>query len=330
MASALFRPGDRPLLNLGLLTLTVATTFDAFLRGFGEGLEPAGQVTGALLFSVTLIAILGTHEMGHYVLARAHAVNASLPYFIPLPFLGVGTLGAVIRLRDRIPNRNALVDIGAAGPLAGLVVAIPLLAVGFAHSRVVDAPILSSSFPGEMSLWRIVPRLVHLLQGHLHSAWTGQPMPVEAEAPTAGYTVFGDSLLMLLIQRLVLGPLPAGKDVISHPMVVAGWFGLLVTMINLIPIGQLDGGHVTFAVLGRRARYVGWVAAAALAGLCLFVSAFWMVWLLVTSFAIGFQHPEVTVPEVPLTRGRKIISALCLLAFILCAMPVPLTMVTAP
>ncbi len=200
---------------------------------------------GAGIFSAPLLFILGSHEMGHYFLARIHQVDSSLPYFIPLPYLGVGTLGAVIRIRGRIPHRNALVDIGAAGPIAGLLVAIPLLVLGILHSTVVDAPIPSSSFLGESSL-------VRLLQ-HLWQWVVERGSGAAAHSGPGGSLIFGDNLLTLLLQRLVKGPLPEGKDLAVHPMFIAGWFGLLVTMLNLIPIGQLDGGHLSYAVFGKRA-----------------------------------------------------------------------------
>ncbi len=145
-----------------------------------------------------------------------------------------------------------------------------------------------------------------------------------------GATVYGDSLLMQGLQRLVFGPLPEGHDVYVHPMVVAGWFGLLVTLLNLCPIGQLDGGHVAYALFGDRARYVGWATAAGLAFLALFFSVSWLVWLFVTSKFIGFSHPYLVDEDAPLSRGRKLVALLCLLALIGCVVPVPIQIVTVP
>jgi membrane-associated protease RseP (regulator of RpoE activity) len=258
--------------------------------------------------------------MGHYVLARIHRVDTTLPYFIPLPILGVGTLGAVIRIRGRIPHRNALVDIGAAGPLAGLAVALPILLGGLGQSRVVDSPPLDTSFPGEGSLWVMLRELFTWIMAQLTHA--------QSQAQEAGggpmHIIFGDSLLMQGLTRLAVGPLPEGKDVLVHPVVIAGWFGLLVTLLNLMPMGQLDGGHLSFALFGRHARGVGKGVAWVLFLLVLFVSMFWLVWLLVTSKLMGFGHPEVLEPEVPLSPGRKWICALCFVALIGCAMPIPL------
>lgn len=160
-------------------------------------------LAGGVAFGATLMAILACHELGHYVAARVRGVDASLPYFIPLPPIGTfGTLGAVIRMGKPIEDRNALFDVGAAGPIAGLVVAIPLLAVGLSLSTV-------------------------------------GPSPADGSQE-------GNSVLYALLKYAVLGRwLPSdGVDVQLHPMALAAWFGLLVTMINLMPIGQLDGGHV--------------------------------------------------------------------------------------
>src|SRR5262249_51888922 len=202
--SSFFRPKDRPLLNLSLLIITLFTTFSAYLLQFAGSVPMATAVRESMIFSICLILILGSHEMGHYVLARWHRVDTSLPYFIPLPLLGVGTLGAVIRIRGRIPNRNALVDIGAAGPIAGLVVAIPLLVVGIARAKVVDEPSFSL-FLGENSLWNMVSHLVQYLIGLVNGAGAG------AAAPGPSSFSLGDNLLTLVLQRLVWGALPNGK-----------------------------------------------------------------------------------------------------------------------
>ncbi len=322
-------PASRPWLHILLFVLTVGTTLSAYPVSFG-GVLPweVGELEGsarvwadALAFSLALLAILGAHEMGHYVLARWHRVDATLPYFIPLPIIGVGTLGAVIRIRGRIPHRNALVDIGAAGPLAGLAVAVPVLLWGLSHSTVVDAPVVESVFPGENSLWVLLRELFTWIMAEITHA---PQAPAVYGAPRM---LFGDSLLLQALTWLSLGPLPAGKDVVAHPVVIAGWFGLLVTLLNLLPVGQLDGGHLAFAVLGPRARWVGKAVALVLLGLTVFATASWGIWLVVTSKLVGFGHPEVIEPQVPLSPGRKWVCALCLLALIGCAMPIPLRQV---
>ncbi|MBF5041739.1 site-2 protease family protein [Aggregicoccus sp. 17bor-14] len=325
MATALFRPGDRPLLNLALVVLTLGTTFLTFLWWFfglwgGEWLQAtAPQLQEAATFALCTVAILGAHEMGHYVLARVHGVDSSLPYFIPLPFLGFGTMGAVIRLRAPIPSRNALVDIGAAGPLAGLAVALPVLFWSFRHAVVVDATHLPVHFPAYGSLLHVGAELFAFVRDWLAG--------VAPPAHTQEVTVFGDPLLLLAVRHLALGALPAGKDVAMSAPMLAAWFGLLVTLLNLMPVGQLDGGHVAFAVLGRRARAVGKAVALLLLVLTVFVQWTWVVWLLVAGRFVGFGHPQVLVPEEALSPGRRVVSALCLLALVGCAMPVPITTV---
>ncbi|HEY0093472.1 MAG TPA: site-2 protease family protein, partial [Archangium sp.] len=251
MESAPARVVNRPWLHLLLFVLTVGTTSLTFDNLFDRAsLTWSARLTEALTFSVALLTILGAHEMGHYVLARLHGVDASLPYFIPLPYLGVGTLGAVIRIRGRIPTRNALVDIGAAGPLAGLVVALPFLLWGLAHSPVVDVPEPSSVFPGRSSLWSLGGDFLEWLQVKLSLA---EAAP--GGASSVQYAVlFSDGPLMRGLKWLVLGPLPAGKGIQEHPVVIAGWFGLLVTLLNLVPVGQFDGGHLAYALWGKHAR----------------------------------------------------------------------------
>ena len=302
--------------------ITLFTTFSAYLLQFTGSVPMATAVRESLIFSVSLILILGSHEMGHYVLARWHRVDTSLPYFIPLPMLGVGTLGAVIRIRGRIPNRNALVDIGAAGPIAGLLVAIPLLVVGIARARVVDEPSFNL-FLGEDSLWNLASHLVHYLVGMLRG--TG----ADATVPGPSAFSFGDNLLTLLLQRLIWGALPTGKTLLVGPMFTAAWFGLLVTMLNLIPIGQLDGGHLSYAVLGPDASRFGKAIALLMFGLCLFYSIGWLLWLVIAGKVIGFGHPPPLEPDSRLSPMRKLTIAISAAALILCVMPVPIAIISA-
>jgi membrane-associated protease RseP (regulator of RpoE activity) len=309
MDTLALRPARRPLLHLALFLLTLGTIFEAFVSGASSGEWNTANIHDAMAFSLSLVAILGSHEMGHWVLARHHGVDASLPYFIPLPHFGFGTLGAVIRIRSRIPTRNALVDIGAAGPLAGFVVAIPILLWGYAHAQVVDAAVLPTTFPAPEAA---IPMAKALYQSLVH----GQPF-------NAGAASFGDNLLTLLIQQLTVGPLPAGKDVAANPYIIAGWFGCVVTTLNLIPIGQLDGGHLAFANLGGRAARVGKGAALGLFGLVLLFNFSWLLWLLVVTLAVGFRHPEVERPEEPLSGQRVAICIACAVVFALCFIPSP-------
>ena len=195
------------------LTLFLATVVAVFVTGFVNEPGPPSwtKLAHAAQFTGALLGILVAHELGHYVAARIHGVDASLPYFIPLPVLSpFGTMGAVIRMRGVIPTRRALLDIGASGPLAGLAVAIPLYAYGIAHSRVV---------------------------------------PTEA---TEGGLMLGESLLTRLLEHLAAPPVPEGMTLYLSPVGFAAWGGLLLTMLNLLPVSQLDGGHVAYALFGPR------------------------------------------------------------------------------
>jgi membrane-associated protease RseP (regulator of RpoE activity) len=317
MDTVALRPAQRPLLHLGLFLLTLLTTFEVFLSDQTSGDWNRANISGAVAFSLCLVAILGSHEMGHWLLARRHGVNASLPYFIPLPHFGFGTLGAVIRIRSPIPTRNALVDIGAAGPLAGFLVSIPILVWGYTHARIVDVPVdVATTFPPLESAFRMVPYIVrHLTSG--------------GDEGGTGNLSFGDNLLTLLIQRFTVGPLPPGRDVLANPFIVAGWFGCIVTTLNLIPIGQLDGGHLAFANLGGRAVRVGKVAALGLLGLVLFFNVFWFLWLVVVTIAVGFRHPQVERPGETLDGWRIAICIACVGVFLLCFIPSPIRAVVA-
>ena len=260
-----------------------------------------GALLASLEFTLATVSILGAHEFGHYVLARRHGVSASLPYFIPLPLLGFGTLGAVIRVRDRIPTRNALVDIGAAGPLAGFLVALPFLAWGYAHSSFVAAVPTDASMLGPMSLWSVV-----------HHGF-----------PRLDANVYADPLLLRGFERVFLGARPPGMDVAAHPFVIAGWLGTLITMLNLFPIGQLDAGHLTYAVLGNRALTLGRVALLGLGFLTVAYSFTWLVWLLVVSLVVGVRHPPVVYPEEALGSARGWVCAATFLVAVLCFLPAP-------
>jgi membrane-associated protease RseP (regulator of RpoE activity) len=201
--------------NLWLFAATVAS---CFVTSFANEHSWLGAIHAAQ-FTAALLAILVCHEFGHYIAARIHKVDASLPFFIPMPIISpFGTMGAVIRMRSVIPTRRALLDIGASGPLAGLAVAIPLYAWGVAHSQVIST---DSSLVGIQ---------------------------------------LGQSLLLKVLDHFFAPPTPTGTDVLLGPVAWAGWAGMFVTMINLFPIGQLDAGHVAYALFGpRQNRIAQWV-----------------------------------------------------------------------
>ena len=284
----------------GLFVVCCVTTFLSAPDG------PYDHV--GIYFAATLMGILACHEAGHYVVGRRHGVDVSLPYFIPLPpYVSLGTLGAVIRMDKPIQNRNQLFDVGASGPIAGLVVAIPLLVIGL---------------------------------------WLSDVGPPDKDG-----MIEGNSILYAVLKRAVFGRwLPGdGLDVQLHPMAFAGWVGLLVTMINLLPIGQLDGGHVARAVLGQ--RHEQWsarlhvvlpIVGLAVGGVmfCVALAADadvadavryasygvipWCVWALLLGVMRrrgGEYHPPVG--DIPLAASRRRAAVAVLIVFALIATPVP-------
>jgi membrane-associated protease RseP (regulator of RpoE activity) len=300
-----------PTANVVLFLATVATTL---WMGFELSPAPAADLTlgnvvrGGFPFAGSLVAILFTHEMGHYVLARRYGVRATLPYFIPVPF-GAGTLGAVIRMRSPIPSRRATLDIGAAGPIAGLAVAVPLLLLGLSLSEVREtgAALAASAVQSPFAV--------------LRALLAGEPI----RSASRDLLFFGDSALTWAAGRLVFGELPPGHDVVLHPVAFAAWLGLLVTTLNLVPVGQLDGGHVLYALFGRRrARLVGRGVSAALLAAGIFWTWSWLVWWALTRFLIGLGHPPALTEE-SLGPGRKAIAWLSLALFVVTFVPVPVS-----
>lgn len=268
---------SNPLINLVLFGLTVLTTLfaGAMLVGANPLSNPTSLLAG-LPFAAALLGILGVHELGHYVAARLHGVEVTLPYFIPVPF-GLGTFGAFIRMKSPVTDRKALLDVGIAGPLAGFLVAVPVLIVGLMLSPI-------------------------------------QPMAL-------GESGLGTSLLIEFLVNLVR-PHPEGFAVMLHPMALAAYFGLLVTGLNLLPVGQLDGGHIAYALLGSRARPV---ALATLVGLFVMGTAFWSGWytwaflILIT----GLNHPPPLNDLTELDESRRLLGWLGLGLFILLVTPRP-------
>jgi membrane-associated protease RseP (regulator of RpoE activity) len=310
-----------PLLNLCLFVLTFVSAFlsGTFLRDtqLPVPVSKAGDFLGlphevlqqALSFSAALLFIMLCHEMGHFVLARMHKVDATWPYFIPAPgFSIVGTLGAVIKLRSLPRTRRALLDIGAAGPIAGFLATIPVLYIGLRLSTVVNAE-------GPYEQWNLFDAGV---------AWfrTGHWPPIRDAFD------FGSPLGMNLMQRLVVGTLPSGKVLALHPVAVAGWFGLLLTSLNLLPLGQLDGGHVLFGASQRLHRLLGPPLAAGLLALGVFTSfSGWILWGLLMGLGLGV-HPPLAEAEESLDGPRKLLVVASVVLFALSFCPVPLMLFT--
>ena len=306
-------------LHVGLFVATCATTFGVFFSLFGGGVigTVEDKLWGSAFYAGVVMLILLSHELGHYFMARAHGVESSLPYFIPVP-LGFGTLGAVIRLKGRIPNRNALVDIGAAGPLAGLLIAVPMLFAGVALSHVEKMPEdLSAGLPPSLSLINFASMFGLWIKSLLFDT----PVP---EWPQM--EIFGDNLLTWLAVRIIHGKLAPGTDLFAHPVFIAAWFGLVMTMLNLLPVGQLDGGHLTHAWYGKKAESIGERIAAGALIMALLFSASWLLWFFVVTRFVGVEHPPVVAPDEPLSRGRKIVVVITWVMTGLTFMPMPLSL----
>jgi membrane-associated protease RseP (regulator of RpoE activity) len=308
------------------LILFVVTLISVFLTGMTYAYE--GPFTSdwevvlphilnsiglALAFTASLLGILLAHEFGHYLMAVRHKTAATLPYFIPFPFSPLGTMGAVIVQKESHRNRRILLDIGMAGPLAGLIVAVPILLLGLALSEVGPLEI-----PAGQATYMEGNSILYLLAKY---AVFGQLLPAPAS--------YGDaSPLMYWIGYFFTGsPTPVGGlDVHLHPVAFAGWAGILVTAINLIPAGQLDGGHILHGLFGRRAFLVLPFILVAMAGLGLFWPGWWLWAFLI--FFMGRTSAEPLDQITPLDSRRKLLGVLLMIIFILVFTPVPLLLLT--
>lgn len=282
-------PDSRGWINLALFIATILSTL--YVGAIYETGDPETALRSLWLgweFSASLMLILGAHEMGHYFAARYHNVPVSLPYFIPMPtsFSLIGTMGAFIRLKAPVKNRRALLDVGAAGPLAGMIFALPVLWYGLATSPV-------------------------------------------GPLPAGGYMLEGNSILYALSKIVIFGRfLPAnGIDVSLNQFAWAGWVGLLVTGLNLIPVGQLDGGHVAYVLFGKKARQLFWPVVLGLALLVIVTGSFmWVVWIMLLTF-FGRVHAEPLDDVTPLDGRRRWIAIFTLALFILVFIPIPFQIV---
>jgi membrane-associated protease RseP (regulator of RpoE activity) len=264
--------------NVLLLLLTFLTTLMA--GTFQQGLNPLVPITNLIMglpFSVSIMLILGSHELGHYIMAKRNNVDATLPYFLPAPPL-LGTFGAVIKMKSPIRDKNSLVEIGAAGPIVGFVFSTIVILIGLSLSKVVDV------------------------------------------AGTQGM-MLGDSILIKLLTKLYFSDLPEGKDILLNPVAFAGWIGYFITALNLLPVGQLDGGHISYALIGEKSRMVGYLVFS-IAVLLSFLWLGWIVWSALF-WVIGFKHPPTLDRISPLSRKHKVIGIISLVIFILTFVPAP-------
>jgi membrane-associated protease RseP (regulator of RpoE activity) len=315
------RPSN-PWTNLVLFVLTLfSVVFAGAMYSYDGPVPEEGflAIVGVLLrnletglpFGLSMLAILLAHEFGHYLAARYHRTAVTLPYFIPLPVSPFGTMGAFIQLKEPPRNRRVLHDIGVAGPLAGLVVAIPILFVGLALSPVeviepVTGPDSALMVEGNSIFYLAAKFIVH-----------GELLP----APESYGNV---SPLFYWLRYVFTGyPAPFGaRDVLMHPLAWAGWAGLLVTALNLIPAGQLDGGHALYVLLGRNARKVLPIILVALGLLGLSWQGWWFWAILI--LLLGSRHAEPLDQITQLDPRRRLIATIVLVIFVLVFVPLPL------
>lgn len=273
-----------------------------------------GFLLAGLPFAIALLAILVCHEFGHYLAGRYHKTAVTLPFFIPLPFpfSYFGTLGAFIQLKEPPKNRRILLDIGIAGPLAGLIVAIPILLIGLYLSPVGRIPLqlpVGQIFEGNSILYLLMKFIIK-----------GQLLP----QPTT-YTGL-TPILFWLRYFFTSTPLPAGGlDINLSPIAWAGWIGLLVTSLNLVPAGQLDGGHILYVLLGKYTNRLLPIILIALVALG-FVWNGWWLWAALI-FLLGRYHAEPLDQITPLDPKRRALAVLGVIVFILVFMPVPLVQI---
>jgi membrane-associated protease RseP (regulator of RpoE activity) len=273
---------SRPLINLVLFLATIGTVTlgGALQEGYDPLSDPPTALAKGIPFAVALLAILVTHELAHFTVARARGMSQTLPYFIPMPLSPLGTFGAVIKMESPIRDRKTLFDVGISGPLAGLAVSIIALVIGLKLSG---------------------PAVV---------------------APNAPVMPLGTGILVDWITDLVFGPLPDNVMVILHPIAFAAWFGIFVTAMNLVPVSQLDGGHIGYAFFGDAHRLV---AVGVLIGL-LAMGLLWAGWLFWAFFILifgGLRHPPPLNDITPLDTKRKVLAVLSFALLFLLATPRP-------
>jgi membrane-associated protease RseP (regulator of RpoE activity) len=242
--------------------------------------HPAAWVWG-FSYSFSLLGILLVHELGHFFACRFHRIEATLPFFIPAPTL-IGTFGAFIKIKSPFSSKKALFDVGLAGPLAGFLMALPIIFIGISNSRIVQKETLQSGI------------------------------------------ALGEPLVFKLIAWLVIGPAAGQYNILVHPMAFAGWFGLLATAFNLFPIGQLDGGHILYALIGKKSYYAGVASIVIILLLGIKYWQGWLFWALIVTL-IGLRHPPLFADE-KIDLKRKIMAAIALLVFLLSFTPAPLVL----
>lgn len=313
---------ERPLLHLGLFIITFITTTIAgvqWISASGGPYELSELLTG-LPYSISILLIITSHEFGHYFAAVYHKLKTSLPFYIPFPpipyMINFGTMGAVIRTRSRIHSKTAMFDIGITGPIAGFIVTVAILIYGFLN----------------------VPGIDYLINIH--------PDYLEPNYGKDGLAlVFGDSILFAFLREIFLQPgqfFPPMSEIYHYPYLCVGWFGLFITSMNMIPVGQLDGGHISYAMFGEQNHYkisvicFSFMFIFGIIGLVDSVLEFnygvgwsgWLFWSLILYFVIKLKHPSV-LDATQLDSRRKLIGYFAFFIFIISFSPMPI-MLTLP
>jgi membrane-associated protease RseP (regulator of RpoE activity) len=312
---------SNPWINAFLFLLTVLSVlFAGALYGVEGSVDPSlrglliaaiQNIPNGLSFALSLLAILLAHEFGHYLAARYHKTAVTLPYFLPFPGSLFGTLGAFIRLKESPKNRRVLLDIGLAGPLAGMAVALPVLLIGLSLSELGRLPLSPTAAAGHVLEGNSI---LYLLSKFLVTGqWLPAPLHYAGLSPAAYW-----------LRYFFLGlPMPyGGWDVMLHPMAWAGWAGLLVTALNMIPAGQLDGGHTLYVLVGRAASRIWPVIVVGLSILG-FVWSGWFIWAMMI-FLLGRTHARPRDELTSLDPRRRYLAIFGLVLFLLVFTPVPL------
>lgn len=271
----------KPFLNILLFFMTILTT--SFVGG-GPGFDSiVDRIIEGLPYGISIVVILLSHEMGHYFASRRFGISTTLPYFIPFPPPSeIGTLGAVIKTKSPIPHTRALLYVGVMGPLPGFFLSLAALIIG---------------------------------------VYLTEPRPFPPHSADDSIMVLGNSCLTALIVIIKYGHMPVGLEVFHSPLARAGWFGFLITSLNLIPLGQLDGGHILYALIGKKQRILGWLS---LTALIIFAYAWigWILWIVITLTFLMVAHPEI--PQGPsLSFTEKLMGWSCMVILVLTFMPVP-------
>ena len=305
------------LIHIGLFIVTFITTTIAGVEWTTGKLPPYEfyMLAEGLPYSITILLIITFHEFGHYFAARFHKIRSTLPFYIPFPpipyFINFGTMGAVIKTKSPIYSRKAMFDVGIAGPLSGFIICLAILIYGFTH----------------------VPSIEYLLKIH--------PDYFSADYGKDGmHLVFGDSLLFVFFKYIFVNPhsfFPPMSEIYHYPYLVAGWFGLLITSMNMIPVGQLDGGHIAFAMFGDKKHY----NISAISAIALLIIGFaglidsllelniglgwsgWLFWAFILYFIIKLKHPPVA-DDSPLDKKRILLGYLSFFIFIISFAPAPI------